>query len=83
MKNSSISCSSGISFIALFISLVAVGLGEWALRSYVHGAPQAVLAQRVAAVYERRVWPVLGDSNLGNALIGDSQIHAAFYGQVC
>ena len=80
MKNSSISCSSSIPFIALFVSLVAVGvgLGEWTLRSYVDGG-QALLAKRVAAIYERRVWPVLGDSSLGNVLIGDSQIHTAFY----
>jgi hypothetical protein len=53
--------------------------GEAALRSFIFAdAGHALIAKRVAAVYERRAWPVLGDSQLDSVLIGDSQMHTAF-----
>src|SRR5215472_15220946 len=83
MRSSSISCSRGpAAFLVILLSVLAIGIGiaEWALRGFVDSDDNAnILARRVAAIYERRNWPVLGDSSLGNVLVGDSQMYAGFH----
>jgi hypothetical protein len=80
MKNSSISCSRSIAFIAVFACTVAATLlsGEATLRSFIFAGSGDLIAKRIAAVYEHRSWPVLGDSHLENVLIGDSQMYTGF-----
>jgi hypothetical protein len=83
MKTSSTSCSDGsLRFIAVFLALAIAGTAamEWVIRTKVlDGSPERLLAKRVAAVYEERNWPVLGNSRLGDVLVGDSQMHMAFH----
>src|SRR4051812_21089874 len=82
MRSSSTSCSSGsVQFICWFAVTAAIGLSflEWSLRSYIHDPIAAgLMAKRVAAIYERRTWPVLGDSSATSVLIGDSQMYTGF-----
>jgi hypothetical protein len=83
MRSSSTSCSSNaLQFIFAFAATVVVGVAllEWSLRSLIHDQrTEALLAKRVAAIYEPRTWPVMGDSFAAGILIGDSQMYTGFY----
>src|SRR5262249_34964542 len=85
MRSSSTSCSrSARGFIILFVAVTLGGLAwaEWILRDFIfddkNAAGSAIMPMRVAAVYEQRIWPLMGDSRLGDILIGDSQMYTGF-----